>query len=253
MLFILRKLVESLLFPIGFSCVLILAGLILRRRLLAFAGVVILFVLSTRVVGMSLLRPLENTYLPKAPAAAPQADAIVALSGDVVRGVNPVGLQWGQGANRYFTAYNLAIAGKAHWLVFTAAASDDPGLQSQGALMRDEAIRGGVKPESILLTHRVLTTDDEAREVSQMPGIHSILLVTSAEHMPRAVLLFRAHGFDVSPFPTDQKTMRTRTVPLDYLPTTSGLRDSDDAIREYYGLAVYKMLLLFHPMGKLRQ
>ena len=253
MLFILRKLIESLLFPIGFSCLLVLAGLILRRRLLAFAGVTVLLVLSTRLVGMSLLRPLENTYPPKTIAAAPQADAIVALSGDVIRGVNAAGLQWGDGANRYFTAYNLAVNGKARWLVFTAADSDYPARRTQGELMRDEAIRGGVNPQTILLTHRVLTTDDEAREVSQMPGIHSILLVTSAEHMPRAVLLFRAHGFDVSPFPTDQRTTRKQTVALDFLPTTRGLRESDDAIREYYGLAIYKMLFLFHPLGKLRQ
>jgi uncharacterized SAM-binding protein YcdF (DUF218 family) len=252
LLFILRKLIESLLMPVGLASFLVLAGLAFRRRFLALAGVLILLVLSIPVASHLLMRPLENTYPPKAAATAPQADAIVALSGGVVKVVSPIGTEWGEGANRYFMAYNLAMAGKARWLVFTAA-TNDPAAPSEGALMREEAIRGGVKPESILLTGRVLTTEDEARDVSQMPGIHSILLVTSAIHMPRAVLLFRARGLVVSPFPTDQKTMSPGSVALDSIPTAHGLRDSEEAMREYYGLAVYKTLLLFHPLGKLRQ
>ena len=70
MLFFLRKLIEALLLPIGISGILVIAGVILRRRWIAIAGVVTLYVFSTPVMGRLMLRSLERVYVPKAVAAA---------------------------------------------------------------------------------------------------------------------------------------------------------------------------------------
>jgi hypothetical protein len=60
MLFFLRKLIEALLLPIGISAFLTIAGTLLRRRRMAIAGAVVLYVFSTGFVGRLLLQPLER-------------------------------------------------------------------------------------------------------------------------------------------------------------------------------------------------
>jgi uncharacterized SAM-binding protein YcdF (DUF218 family) len=253
MLFLLRKLVEAVLLPIGISGLLIIAGIAFRRRSIAVCGVVTLYVFSTPIVGSLLTQPLELAYEPKAVAASPDADAIVVLSGGVVRGIIDPGVQWGCSANRYFAGFDLAVAGKAKFIVFSGAAAVDSDGPSQGAILRQAAIAHGISPERVILVGSAQTTEDEARAVSQITNVHSILLVTSAFHMARAVLLFRARGLDVSPFPTDERVLgRQKLTSFRLIPVSAALEDSEQAMREYYGLAVYHTLLYFRPLGRLR-
>jgi uncharacterized SAM-binding protein YcdF (DUF218 family) len=253
MLFVLRKLVEAMLLPIGISELLLIAGLVFRRRWLAVCGGVILYACSTPIVGSLMIRPLERVYVPKSVAASRDADAIVVLSGGVVRGITAPGIQWGGSSNRYFTGFDLAVAGKAKLIIFSGAAADDSDGPSQGAILQQAAIGHGIQPERVILMGSVLTTEDEARAVSQIPGVHSVLLVTSAYHMPRAVLLFRARGLDVSPFPTDERVLGPQRVRFARLiPGSGALEDCETAMREYYGLAVYRALLFFQPLGQLK-
>jgi uncharacterized SAM-binding protein YcdF (DUF218 family) len=175
--------------------------------------------------------------------ACPSADAIVVLSGGIVRGTNIDGVQWGESANRYFAGLNLAMAGKARVLVLSAGLPN-PGGYSQGDVLQQDAIRHGLPAERIIVTQAVLTTEDESRAVSNMANIHSVLLVTSAFHMSRAVLLFRARGLNVSPFPTDQRMLGPGPqFFFKFIPVSSSLQDSEQAMREYYGLFVYRILL----------
>lgn len=242
MLFFLRKLIEALLLPLGFTVFLVLIAVFLRRRWLALVAAVLLYAFSIPPVANLLLRPLESTYPPVAVAAAPHADAIVILSGGILRGRNRVGIQWSRDANRFFTALDLARAGKANLLVISAGL-----FPIDGQILRQAAIDAGVSAGHIVLTDQVFTTEDEARAVSRIPGIHSILLVTSAFHMPRAALLFRSRGFDIFPFPTDQRIFRRATLPpAAFIPIPSALDNSESALREYYGLLVYRTLLFLH-------
>jgi uncharacterized SAM-binding protein YcdF (DUF218 family) len=244
MLFFLRKFIEALLLPLGISGLLVVAGIVFRRRWIAVAGVITLYTFSTQFTGRLMIRPLERVYEPKAVAESPNADAIVVLEGGNVRGVTAAGVQWGESANRYFAGIDLAMAEKAKTIIISVGLTPSLG----GVLQRD-AIRRGIQRERIILTPRVLTTEDEARVVSEVPGIHSILLVTSASHMPRAALLFRARGLDVVPFPTDERVLGSRNLSLSaFIPVASALQTSEAAMREYYGLAVYQMILPFRPV-----
>ncbi len=246
MVFFFRKFIEMLFLPIGFSGLLVVAGILLRRRWLALTGVAALYLFSTPVVATFILRPLENAYPPSTIAAAPSADAIVVLSGGIVRGVMPPGVQWGDAANRYFTGYDLAMAGKAPSIIFTDAGTEDARGGSQAVLVRQAAIRGGVAQDRIIVTGKVLTTADEAREVAQIPTVHSVLLVTSAFHMPRAVLLFQNRGLKVYPFPTDERTWsKSYLISTSFIPTSSAIQRSEEAMREYLGLTIYRLLILF--------
>ena len=67
-----------------------------------------------------------------------------------------------------------------------------------------------------------------------------MVLVTSAFHMLRAVMLFRQEGTSVTPFPVDFQTVEARGVLLtDFLPSAEGLAKVELALKEFYGLAYY--------------
>jgi uncharacterized SAM-binding protein YcdF (DUF218 family) len=248
MSFFLRKLIEALFLPLGFGLLLVLAGLAFRRRLWGLAGVAVIAVAAMRLVGVELLAPLEGAYPERAPDAGQPVDAVVMLSGNITRGVSSQGIQWGDSANRFFTAVNLKLAGEGPVLVLTNghdAAHPEPDM---GDLLRAEAIRRGVPEDQIILVGQVLTTEDEARAVAALPGIHHIALVTSAFHMARSKMLFSALGFHVEPFPTDYHHFREReTKAMDFVPTAGGYLETESALREYYGLAAYWLLLKVHP------
>ncbi len=243
MLFFLRKLMEALLLPIGVSCLLTLAGIAFRRRWVAAIGVIALYTFSTPAVSNRLMASLEQSYPLMSVANAPHADAVVVLSGSVVRGISTPGIQWGDSASRYYAGFDLAMAGKAETIVFSGAVADDVRGPSQGAIQRRVAIAHGLADSRIVVTDRVFTTEDEARKVSKIPNIHSILLVTSAFHMRRAAFLFRERGLQVFPFPTDLRSFaRQPWQPASFIPSAAALRNSEAALREYYGLAVYRTL-----------
>jgi uncharacterized SAM-binding protein YcdF (DUF218 family) len=251
MVFWVRKFIEALLLPVGLSGLLVVTGIVLKRRLIAIAGVVLLYLLSTPFVGGLILRPLENICPPLTVAAAPGADAVVVLSGSNVRGVTPAGVQWGDTSNRYFAGLALARAGKAPLLVLTSGAIDDPRNPNQALLLKQDALSQGILPDRIVVTRPVATTEDEARAIAEIPAIHSILLVTSAVHLPRATLLFRRQGFKVTPFPTDQRVWKSSEVTsLEFIPGFHGLQWTEMAMREYYGTAVYRLLFLFRGSGR---
>ncbi len=247
MLFFLRKLAEALSLPVGLCILLVMAGTLSRRRWLAWCGVAILWIAATPETGLWLIAPLEAVYPQRSVSESPNADAVVVLAGGIIRGYSRAGLQWGPSSNRFFTGIDLMHAGKAKFLILTDGSGQPDKVLTHGDMLREEAIRRGIPRENIILTGPVLTTEDEAHKIAALPGIRRVILVTSAFHLPRAVLLFNASGFEVLPFPTDQHALGHRSSGLELIPQGSGILQADTALREYYGLAVYKTLLMLRP------
>jgi uncharacterized SAM-binding protein YcdF (DUF218 family) len=248
MLFFLRKLIEAALMPLGFFGLIALAGAVFRRRWLVFSAIGGLIALSTPFASRLLMSPLESVWPSASIEAAPVADAAVVLSGGILRGLAGPGIQWGDDSNRFFSGLDLALAGKVKLLVLSAGAPPSHQGVTQGTLLRQASIARGFPADRIVVTRYSLTTEEEARAVSELPGIHSILLVTSAYHMPRAALLFQARNLDVLPFPTDQRVLGpVRLSPFSLIPDSPSLRESEAALREYSGLAVYRTLLFLRP------
>ena len=248
MAFLVRKLVEALSLPVGLCVLLVIAGLLSRRRWLAFVGVLILWLAATPLIGLKVMALLEDVYPPMTVAQCPDADAVLVLGGGIIRGQSLVGLQWGLASNRFFTGVDLVRAGNAKFLILTNGIGSANDAPAQGDLLKEEAIRRGIQEDRIILIGPVLTTEDEAKKVAALPGIARLILVTSAFHMPRAAMLVSAFGLRVIPFPTDQHILRPVTFrKLDLIPDAAGLQQTELALREYYGLLVYKLILTVHP------
>src|SRR3954467_10805736 len=81
LLYELRKFLPAMLMPLTLPLVLIVAGIVRRRRLLAFAGVVPLFLASLPAVSDPLCRYLEGQYPHLQVSQSPAADVVVVLGG----------------------------------------------------------------------------------------------------------------------------------------------------------------------------
>ena len=69
-----------------------------------------------------------------------------------------------------------------------------------------------------------------------------VLLVTSACHMHRTQMLFTRIGLDAVPFPVDFQVSAEKTFTLmELLLNGEGLSQSETAMREFYGLAFYRL------------
>ncbi|NLP63939.1 YdcF family protein [Paraburkholderia sacchari] len=104
-------------------------------------------------------------------------------------------------------------------------------------------LRAGVEKSDLVLENRSLTTWENARNVA--PIVHAqradtLFVVTSAYHMPRAMLDF--HRFQMDPVPAVSDVRRVRTG---MWPRRANLRDAETALHELIGIAqfyVYRML-----------
>ena len=117
--------------------------------------------------------------------------------------------------------------------------------------MQSEADASRVLLNALGVPQNLIVTESDSRNTRQNAiftaglaadrGIRSILLVTSAWHMPRAVAAFRQTALEVIPAATDYTYMDPAPLILMILPQAGGLALSTRALKEYLGLLVYRL------------
>jgi uncharacterized SAM-binding protein YcdF (DUF218 family) len=103
--------------------------------------------------------------------------------------------------------------------------------------------RMGTDMTRVITETKSRNTFENAVFSKDTPGIDARarwLLVTSAAHMPRALATFQKAGWNVTPYPVDYETVREASW-FSYS-LHDGVNSWHVALREYLGLAVYKML-----------
>ena len=255
MYFFLSTLAKSVVSPFNWSLILWGIGFIVYWRSspkwgirLGIGGILLLFVFSIPVVGISLLGALEDDFPNLGSEEYAKADAIVVLGGFTIpprpgrRDIEVNGA-----FNRLLKGMRLLRAGKAPLLILTG------GQHGSVVLKRPEdaeaecgkilALECGVDPEVILTESRARNTYENAlftKELLQERGLKKILLVTSAYHMPRAVGVFRTQGIDVIAAPTGVQIRSSGFKLTHLLPGLGALGQSSSTMREYLALSVYR-------------
>jgi uncharacterized SAM-binding protein YcdF (DUF218 family) len=207
-------------------------------RLFIAAGA-IAYLFSTTLVGHALLMPLERKYGPLRDDQLPASGGSVVVLGS---GYDPAGnlpvtaaldadglarIVEGVRLTRRLGAVRLVVSGGAP----AGAASPARGYAK---LVREL----GISDVSLIESDSSLDTAAQARELAKLLSSVPFLLVTSAYHMPRAMLLMQHAGLSPIAAPTGQETRpeeRIRWSSL--LPGSAGLRDTERALHEYLGLA----------------
>lgn len=163
-----------------------------------------LYLLSIGAVADRLMGDLERTY--DVPAEA-QGDVIVMLGGGAiaeVQDVDGVGMLAQSPSSRLLTVLRLYYIHRLPILLSGGQVFSDTG--SEAEIARRVLRSLGVPDEMIYVEGNSLTTGQNARysaEILRREGFVHPILVTSAFHLPRAVLNFEKEGVTVTPYPTD--------------------------------------------------
>ncbi len=253
------KVLTYLALPLGSAMLLGLLGLtsLLLKRLLAasllmLAGLGWVGLWSTPLFSDWVRLSLEARYPPVALDAVPTADIIVVLGGGVDAPFPPrLQPDLGAAADRVWHGARLYHAGKAPTVLVSGGMVPwkAAGGLSEATSMQQFLRALGVPADAIQSEPGSATTRENALETARLladgaadgapPA--SVILVTSALHMRRAMESFRAVGIDAVPVATDHEVVDDGPLtPLDLLPSAHALEASSRALKEYLGLWVYR-------------
>lgn len=200
-----------------------------------------------------LAQSLEWQNIPQ--TELPTADAIVVLGGGIRPQAYPrPDVDFADAGDRVWYGASLYRAGKAPKIIVSGGriawkGGGNPESEDLTKLL----ITMGVPEVDIIPESNSLNTRENAVNVQKIlkaENFKSILLVTSAIHMPRSMAIFRRLGIQAIAAPTDyrisqleldQPNRQTEAAILSFIPNEECFFLTTQAIREYIGLYVYKL------------
>ncbi len=259
MFLFLSKLIPSLFYPLGAACLLLITALILWwvkskwTPVTIAAALIILFFSSNAWTSHWLVKSLEWQNIPK--TELPSADAIVVLGGGTRSQAYPrPDVDFTDAGDRVWYGATLYHAGKAPKIIVTGGriawrGSGTPESEDLTKLL----VTMGVPKTDIIPESESYNTRDNAvnvKKILQQQQFKTILLVTSAMHMPRSMAIFKHLGIKAIAAPTDYRisqlevdepNRQTESAILSFLPDEERFVHTTQAIREYIGILVYKL------------
>ncbi len=235
MLFILKKFIGGLLLPLPFLLMMMGAALCLlwftrwqrsAKALLSVSWLVLLLI-SLQPVADKMLKPIENTY--PTWRGDTKVDYIVVLGGGYTW--NP---EWAPSSNLISNSLPRLAEGVRLWqanpgakMIFTGArAMTNPVSTAEAGARVAESL--GVPRSQIITLDEPKDTEEEAAAVAKAIGQQPFLLVTSASHLPRAMIFFQNAGLHPLPAPANQLAIESPLNPWErIIPSPVWLMHSD--------------------------
>jgi uncharacterized SAM-binding protein YcdF (DUF218 family) len=259
MFLFLSKLIPLFFYPIGATCLLLVIALVLwfvKSKLTpAFlsAALIILFLSGNTWVSNWLAQSLEWQYIPK--TELPKADAIVVLGGGIRSKAYPrPDVDFSEAGDRVWYGASLYRAGKAPKIIVSGGRIIwKGGGNPESEDLTNLLVTMGVPKADIIPESDSMNTRDNGvyvQKILKANNFKTILLVTSAMHMPRSMAIFKHLGikaiaaptdFRVSQLELDEPNIQTESVILSLMPDDENLSVTTAAIREYIGMWVYKV------------
>ncbi|GBE94029.1 YdcF family protein [Nostoc cycadae] len=253
----LSKLLPLFFYPLGLASVSLVVALITVWKQPRTATAAIAFSLSLLLlcsnawVAKALVRSLEWQNLPS--QQMPNAEAIIVLGGATKSAFFPrPDVDLSEQGDRIIYAAQLYRQKKAPVIIVSGGRIDwRNGGTPESTDMASILTEIGVPSQAIIEEPLSLNTYQNAvnvKKILQSRGIHKVLLVTSAMHMPRSLKIFRRQSIDAIPAPTDflvtqgelQELGSTpKAALLNLLPNTDNLHQFTNALKEYIGNLIY--------------
>ncbi len=245
-MFVLKKLVARLVFPLPLAFELLVAGLVIlfvfRRwqrtgRWLILAGTAVLLVSTTPAVPQWAMRTLEGRYPAIDLAAAKAADAqwVVVLGGGHASDPKlPISAQVGT-STMYRLVEGVRIARQLPGATLLLSGYAGKESVSNAQIKADLAKAVGYEG-ALALEERPRDTAQEAAMITERFGQAPFVLVTSASHMPRAMALFQGQGAHPIAAPTGHLAPREALQVWDWFPNAQDAYCLQRAVYEYLGL-----------------
>ncbi len=248
--FIVSKVAWAVLDPLNLMVFMVLAGVLLMRRLptagkgLTTLGLGLLLLNMAYPVGDWLMAPLESRF--ERPHPMPDdIDGIILLGGgeELGRSLSWKQPQLGLGGDRYMEAVWLARLYREVPIYFSGGAGSVQmqGAGAEGSIARTLLRRLGIDGHRLVIESDSRNTWENFNNLKErLRPDGRYLLITSAYHMPRCVGIARKLGIRVIPWPTDYRSYAPayRKVDFDLFDHLESLRP---AVREWIGLTAYHL------------
>ena len=207
------------------------------RLWLTLLSALLLFVTFAPVYSW-IARPLEDRF-PLAATLPAQIDGILVLGGVLQRPVSDERqvLAVSEAAERLMVAATLALQYPGARLVITGRGENHRSLIAWFSDI-------GLESDRIEFETTARNTFENAVLSQRMvqPGPDEVwLLVTSAQHMPRAMGVFRKLGWSVLPYPVDYQTAGPDTL-TEWPDIAANLAGIGVVLKEWVGLLAYYLL-----------
>jgi len=242
-----EKLLPILIYPLGLALLLCITAFALsfagRARALRVSiavAVILLWLASTQAFAGLLTVTLVERNPPVPIETISPKDVVIVLGGGIAQSGH-----LGSSGDRVMQAELLWRAGKVQTIIVTGGNLPWARASTTDAGFAAELLQAyGVPPDSIIVESNSRNTHENAINTAAIwreRHFRSGLLVTSATHMPRAIASSRKAGLDVAPWPADLLGGYPPTSVFDFLPDANALEMTTTAIKEWLGLAVYRL------------
>ncbi|MEW6386076.1 MAG: envelope biogenesis factor ElyC [Thermodesulfobacteriota bacterium] len=262
-MFLLKKLVAPLLYPVPLCLEILGLGLVClwfsqRQKLgktLVSLGTLLLALFSYNPVAQVLLQPLEQKYpgvtetavqkFQRENAAAPRKWIVVLGGGAASDPRVPLISRLSEASRvRLLEGVRLYREMPGSKLILSGGRVFDPVPEAE--IMARVARALGVPQKDILVESLSRDTADEARLIKGLVGSDPVVLVTSAAHLPRSLLLFEKQGLKPLPYPVGHQVKERRGFNREwFFPDAGGLAKTEAAFHEYLGLAWLRLQTRF--------
>ena len=244
------KLLPQVVYPFNIAVWLLIAAVALiivrcrRAAVMSFSLATLVLILFSSPLSLVLYRQHERSYLPVPIAQSPRAGAIVVLGGDIGLPLTPR-ISSQIGGNRALHAFRLFTANKSKFIIISGGnVFPQRGVEPEAYYTSEILKEWGIPSEAVLIEGRSRNTYENAIETKKLlkaRQIDKILLITSAFHMPRALLTFRTAGIDAIPSPSSYSIVKySRPQILDWIPSLRNLGRMQVVIREKLGILIYR-------------
>lgn len=243
---------EMLCFPPGLNIGIAVVGLMvwLRWRRAAMAlllgDVILLYMLSLPVTAATLMAVLQP-YPPLNPTNLKREQAIVVLGagryrdapeygGDTVSRLELVRLRYAVHLYRLSHLPLILVGGGTY---------AERGRTPESLLMKNVVTEDFGVPVMLTEEHSRTTAENAANvaDLLREHGIHRVVLVTHAWHMPRAMWAFQHNGIQAVPAPTGFVIEDKSNRDYPWLPSARALYDVRLAFHEIVGILWYRLIL----------
>ncbi|MEQ9303097.1 MAG: YdcF family protein [Marinoscillum sp.] len=214
------------------------------RKVWITAGFVLLIVLTNPLLCNIVLKKYETPSITK--DQLPLIETAVVLGGMVELGKDPPDQTHLNGnIERIEETISLYHEGFVQRIIFSGGSGSISSDEREGLILHDFILMRGVRERALIIEPESRNTYENAVETARILDSlnlldQPVLLVTSAFHMPRAVLCFKKQGINVTAYPVDFKSSKYYWKPEQLIPSPTVLEIWKMLFREWVGMAVYK-------------
>ncbi len=251
MSFYLSRIFELLFMPPGlfifllFLTIVLVKKVVLIKRLLLFQ-MLLIYVLSISTTTHHLYALLETiSPLTTQQIKTLDNDVIIILAG----GIKARAKEYNRPDVGYFSLLRLRYGAwlqKQTGLPIIVTGGIERGGMTEAELMKqvlqqEFAVSGNIFVEG--QSSNTLENAQFSQQIMAQQGFSKPLLVTSAFHMPRALLAFQQMGKTITAAPTGFQHSEIDYLPGDFIPNSNSLRENYLALHELIGFCWYKLRL----------